>query len=219
MILGVLTAKFIYNPLRKLPIHFALIGTVGLSIVLRDGARVIWGAAPRTVHGFLIGTYKVNEMVISKAWVIIILVTIILLICQELFFRKTKIGKAMRAVAQDRDTASLMGINVRRYIEITIAYSGALFTLSGIMLIPLFPINVTMADTSAQKSFASAVIGGFGNSTGAIIGGPFIGIIEALFSGHGPAIWKDAVSYIILIVFLLLRPRGLVGNKELSDRA
>jgi branched-chain amino acid transport system permease protein len=219
MILGVFTAKFIYNPLRKLPIHFALIGTVGLSIMLRDSARIVWGAVPRTVHGFLTGTYRIGEMIISRAWIVIIFVTVSLLVCQELFLRKTKIGKAMRAVAQDRETASLMGINVKRYIEITVAYAGALFAVAGIMLIPLFPINTTMADTPATKSFSAAVIGGFGNSTGAIIGGPFIGIIESLFSGHGPAIWKDAVSYIILIAFLLLKPRGLVGGKELSDRA
>lgn len=218
-VLGILTAKFIYNPLRHLPIHFALIGTVGLSIMLRDLARVIFGAIPRTVHGFLSGTLVVGSIVISKASIVVIAVTVVLLVCQELLFNKTIIGKAMRAVAQDRETAALMGINVKRYIEITISYCGALFALAGVLLIPFFPINTTMAETVALKAFSSAVVGGFGNSSGAMLGGPVIGLVESLFSGYGSAIWKDAISFLIMIVFLLFRPHGLAGQTDDFDRA
>ena len=219
LVLGVLTARFIYNPLRHLPVHFALIGTVGLSIVLRELVRIVFGPLSKTIPGFLTGTYKIGTVIISRASVIIIAVTAILLIAQELFFRKTMYGKAMRAVAQDREGAALMGINVKRFIEITVGYCGVLFSLAGILLVPVLSISNTMADSSAMKAFSSAVLGGFGNSAGAMIGGPIIGILENLFAGYVSGVWKNVVSFGMLILVLLFLPKGITGKADNADRA
>lgn len=218
-ILGVLTARYIYNPLRHLPVSFALIGTVGLSIVLREAIRLCFGALSRTLPGFLAGTYNIHGVVISKASVLIIVITMALLVAQELFFRKTIYGKAMRAVAQDREAATLMGINVPRFIEITVGYCGVLFALAGILLVPILSISTTMADTAAQKAFCAAILGGFGNSAGAIIGGPIIGILENLFAGYVSGVWKNVVSFAILILVLLVLPKGITGKADNTDRA
>ena len=204
-ILGVLTARYIYNPLRHLPVSFALIGTVGLSIVLREAIRLCFGALSRTLPGFLAGTYVIKGVVISKASVLIIVITVALLVVQELFFRKTIYGKAMRAVAQ--------------FIEITVGYCGILFALAGILLVPILSISNTMADTAAQKAFCAAILGGFGNAAGAIIGGPFIGILENLFAGYVSGVWKNVVSFVILILVLLVLPKGITGKADNTDRA
>lgn len=218
-VLGALTAKYIYNPLRHLPVSFALIGTVGLSIVLREGIRLIFGALSKTLPGFLSGTVNIGGVMISKASIIIIGVTAVLLVLQELFLRKTMYGRAMRAVAQDREAAALMGINVPRFIEITVGYCGVLFALAGVLLVPILSISTTMADSAAQKAFCAAILGGFGNSVGAIIGGPIIGILENLFAGYVSGVWKNVVSFGILILVLLILPKGIMGKSDNSDRA
>lgn len=219
VVLGILTARYIYNPLRHLPVSFALIGTVGLSIVLREAVRLGFGALSKTLPGFLAGTYNIKGVVISKASILIIVITAVLLAVQELFFQKTMYGKAMRAVAQDREAATLMGINVPRFIEITVGYCGVLFALAGILLVPILSISTTMADTVAQKAFCAAILGGFGNASGAMIGGPIIGILENLFAGYVSGVWKNVVSFTILILVLLIFPGGITGKAENTDRA
>ena len=212
---GVLVATGIFNPLRNMasPV-FAVIGTVILGRILTESARVIWGATPFTVPGFLKGIVKVGNIVIPKANIAIILVSAIIVTALQVFFKTTKMGKAMRCVQQNKTAATLMGINVTANINLTIALSAVICSAIGIMVIPLFTIDLTIANMIGLKGFAAGVIGGFGYLPGAIAGGIFIGILENLSTLIIPTLYKDCVAFVLLIVFLLVKPSGLLGHRR-----
>ena len=193
---------------------FAVIGTVILGRILTESARVIWGATPFTVPGFLKGIVKVGNIVIPKANIAIILVSAIIVTALQIFFKTTKMGKAMRCVQQNKTAATLMGINVTANINLTIALSAVICSAIGIMVIPLFTIDLTIANMIGLKGFAAGVIGGFGYLPGAIAGGIFIGILENLSTLIIPTLYKDCVAFVLLIVFLLVKPSGLLGHRR-----
>jgi branched-chain amino acid transport system permease protein len=132
----------------------------------------------------------------------------------QLFFKTTKMGKAMRCVQQNKTAATLMGINVTSNINLTIAISAVICSAIGIMVIPLFTIDLTIANMIGLKGFASGVIGGFGYLPGAILGGIVIGIVENLSTLVIPTLYKDCVAFVLLIVFLLVKPSGLLGHRK-----
>lgn len=214
-LLGVLIATGIFNPLRNMgaPI-FAMIGTVILGRILRELARLIWGATPFTVPGFLKGVIRIGSVVVTVANMTIIVVSIIVVIALQLFFKKTKTGKAMRCVQQNKTAATLMGINVTRNINTTIAISSVICSIIGILVIPLFSVDLTIANMVALKGFASGVLGGFGYLPGAIVGGIVIGVLENLSTLVIPTLYKDCVAFVLLIGCLLIRPTGLLGHKK-----
>ncbi len=212
---GVIVATGIFNPLRNMasPI-FAVMGTVFLGRILSELARLVWGATPFTLPGFLKGVYQFGDIIITKANVTIIGVSTCLVIALQIFFKKTKAGKAMRCVQQNKTAAALMGINVTRNINFTIALSAAICSIIGIMVIPLFTIDLTIANMIGLKGFAAGVIGGFGYLPGAIAGGIVIGILENLSTLVIPTLYKDCIAFVLLIGCLLIRPSGLLGHKK-----
>ena len=214
-IFGVLVATGIFNPLRNMtsPI-FAVMGTVFLGRILNELARIIWGATPFTVPGFLKGTVKLGDIVITVANITVIVVSIAIVILLQLFFNFTKTGKAMRCVQQNKTAATLMGINVTRNINLTIALSAAICAVIGIMVIPLFTVDLTIANMIGLKGFAAGVFGGFGYLPGAILGGVVIGILENLSTLVIPTLYKDCVAFVLLIACLLKRPTGLLGHRK-----
>lgn len=212
---GVLVATGIFNPLRNMasPI-FAVMGTVFLGRILTELARIIWGATPFTVPGFLKGTVKFGNVVITKANITVIVVSIAMVVLLQIFFNKTKTGKAMRCVQQNKTASTLMGINVTRNINITIAVSAFICATIGIMVIPLFTVDLTIANMIGLKGFAAGVVGGFGYLPGAILGGIVIGILENLSTLVIPTLYKDCISFVLLIACLMIRPQGLLGHKK-----
>ncbi|MFR1110392.1 MAG: branched-chain amino acid ABC transporter permease, partial [Anaerotruncus colihominis] len=212
---GVLVATGIFNPLRNMasPV-FAVIGTVILGRILTELARVIWGATPFTVPGFLKGIVKIGSIVIPRANIAIILVSAVIVTALQIFFKTTKMGKAMRCVQQNKTAATLMGINVTANINLTIALSAVICSAIGILVIPLFTIDLTIANMIGLKGFAAGVIGGFGYLPGAIAGGILIGILENLSTLVIPTLYKDCVAFVLLIVFLLVKPSGLLGHRQ-----
>ena len=119
----------------------------------------------------------------------------------------------MICVAQDKVAAALMGINVKLSIVLTVAFSSMICCVIGIMIIPLFSVNLGMANMIGLKGFAAGVVGGFGSIPGAIAGGIFIGVLENIYLLMGPAIYKDVVAFVIFILFLIIRPQGIIGKK------
>ncbi len=214
-IFGIVVAKGIFNPLRNMtsPI-FAVMGTVFLGRILTELARLIWGATPFTVPGFLKGTFQIGEIVVTRVSLIIIVASILILAALQFLLKKTKIGKAMRCVQQNKTAAALMGINVSTNINLTIAISAIICAAIGIMVIPLFTIDLTIASMIGLKGFAAGVIGGFGYLPGAIVGGISIGILENLSTLIIPTLYKDCIAYGLLIIILLIRPSGLLGHKR-----
>lgn len=213
-IYGLFVSFIIINPLRNMPTLFAVMGMLMLGNIMREGIRLIWGSNPFTVPNFLAGTIRLGGIALPYVYVIIILVSILLLIAQRLFMTRTKTGKAVRCVAQDKEAAAMMGINVRRNIAITVAISSAICGLIGILVIPLFAVDHGMAATIALKGFASGLVGGFGTYSGAIVGGLIIGVVENVYLLFGPSVYKDVVAFVLLIVFLMIKPNGIMGDNN-----
>ena len=211
---GILISTVIINPLRNLPSNiFAIMGAVTLSFFMREAVRLIWGPAGFTISGFLSGFIKIGGITISIVYFYIIGISIALLIAQWAFMSFTKAGKSVRCVQQDKVASALMGINVKRNIALSVAISAAICGIIGMIVIPLFSIDHNMATMIALKGFSSGVVGGFGTYTGAIVGGLTIGIVENVYLIFGQTIYKDVVSFLLLIVFLVIKPSGITGKK------
>lgn len=212
---GVVVALGIFNPLAKMTSNlYAIIGTVILGRIISEIIRLTWGPLPFTVDNFLTGTFSIGPLVIGKAYVYIILSAIVIVVGLQILFKATKVGKAIRCVSQNKTAAALMGINVARNTAFTIGLSAVICSVIGILVIPLFSVEMNMANMIGLKGFTSGVVGGFGYLPGAIVGGLLVGIVESVSVTVLPAVYKDCVSFILLIAFLLFKPNGLLGNKQ-----
>lgn len=214
---GALTAVGVFNPLSRLNSNiFAVMGTLMLSEVLNEAARLIWGPAPFNLPDFIKGSYNVGGISIPKAYAVIVVVSMLLLVSTHLMFKMTKVGRAMRCVAQDKKAAALMGINVNANIMLTVGLSAAICCIIGILIIPILNVKLTMASVIALKGFSAGIVGGFGSIPGAIVGGLLIGIVESLYTGVGPSVYRDVVAFVLLIGFLLVKPEGILKKKTVN---
>jgi branched-chain amino acid transport system permease protein len=215
-ILGMLIEKFAYKPLRNSPRISALITAIGVSLLLENLMQIIMGADSR-VFPRLVAEKNYHlfqgRIVINNKQIYLLIITILLMIILNFVVKKTKIGKAMRAVSQDMDAARLMGINVDTTISYTFAIGSALAAAAGV-LVGLYynTINPLMGVLPGLKAFIAAVFGGIGIIPGAMLGGFSLGIIETLVSGYGSSMYKDAVAFALLILILIIKPSGLLGK-------
>ena len=199
-LLGMVSAFAIFNPLSRLSTNlFAVIGTVILGRIITECVRLIWGPLPFTLDNFLRGSFHLGPIVVSKAHIVIIVVCSIITAGLQIFFKTTKMGKAMRCVSENKTAASLMGINV---------------PMNGVLVIPIFNVELQMSSMIGLKGFASGVIGGFGYLPGAIVGGILLGVVEIFGSMIIPSVYKDCLSFVLLIIFLLIKPSGILGNRR-----
>ena len=211
-LIGLVIARVIFIPLRNMTMIYTIMATVMLGKIIIEFIRLFWGPVPFSVPGFLIGTVKIGSVVISIANIAIIIVAALCVGALQLFLYKTKPGKAMRCVAQNRNASQLMGIDVKHVMMITVAISMMICCLIGLLVSPLRNISTTMSNMIGLKGFAAGVIGGFGYLPGAIVGGLVIGIIENLASMVLPSVYKDIVAFVLLVAFLLIRPKGITGK-------
>ena len=212
---GVLSAIIIFNPLSRLSTNlFAVIGTVILGRIITESVRLIWGPLPFTLDNFLRGSITIGSIVVSKSHIVIIVVCSLITIGLQLFFKMTKMGKAMRCVSENKVAASLMGIHVPMNIAFTVGLSAVICATIGILVIPIFNVELQMSSMIGLKGFACGVIGGFGYLPGAILGGILLGVVEIFGSMLIPSVYKDCLSFILLIIFLLIKPSGILGNKR-----
>ena len=212
---GVISAFIIFNPLSRLSTNlFAVIGTVILGRIITESVRLIWGPLPFTLDTFLRGSVHIGTVVVSKSHLVIIVVCSLITGGLQLFFKKTKTGKAMRCVSENKTAASLMGINVSKNIALTVGISALICATIGILVVPIFNVELQMSSMIGLKGFASGVIGGFGYLPGAIVGGILLGVVEIFGSMMIPSVYKDCLSFVLLIIFLLIKPSGLLGHKK-----
>ena len=211
-VIGMIIAKVIFIPLRNLTMIYTIMATVMLGKIIVEAIRLYWGPVPFSVPDFLVGTVKMNNIVISIANIAIIITASICVCILQLFLYKTKPGKAMRCVAQNRNASQLMGIDVKTVMVITIIISMIICCLIGILVSPLLNISTTMSNMIGLKGFAAGGIGGLGYLRGANIGGLVIGIVENLASMVFPSVYKDIAAFVLLIIFLLVRPKGITGK-------
>ena len=216
-ILGITIEKIAYKPLRKATSLAVLITAIGVSYFLQNIALVIFGANPVTFTSVVsIPAIKLfdGQIVISGETSVAIIVSILVVICLSLFIKKTKTGKAMLAVSEDKGAAQLMGINVNKTISITFAIGSALAAIAGALYCSAYPIlqNTTGA-MPGIKAFTAAVFGGIGSIPGAMIGGILIGVIEILGRAYISTQLADAIVFAVLILILMFKPTGILGKK------
>ena len=216
-ILGITIEKIAYKPLRKATSLAVLITAIGVSYFLQNIALVIFGANPVTFTSVVsIPAIKLfdGQIVISGETSVAIIVSILVVIGLSLFIKKTKTGKAMLAVSEDKGAAQLMGINVNKTISITFAIGSALAAIAGALYCSAYPIlqNTTGA-MPGIKAFTAAVFGGIGSIPGAMIGGILIGVIEILGRAYISTQLADAIVFAVLILILMFKPTGILGKK------
>ncbi|NDY56996.1 branched-chain amino acid ABC transporter permease [Desulfovibrio sulfodismutans] len=218
-LMGVLLDVVAYRPLRNAPRLAALITAIGMSIFLQNLAMIIWGSRPLPfVKEALPAFFKVTalsfgDVNISWMQMTIYIVAISLMILLNVIITKTRTGTAMRALAQNRVCASLMGINVNRVIAFTFALGSGLGAMAGIMVSMFYnTMYPTMGYNAGVKAFAAAVLGGIGSVPGAMFGGVVLGIAETLGAGYVSSPYRDGVAYAIMILVIILRPSGLLGR-------
>lgn len=219
-VLGVAIEFGAYRPLRKSPRLTALISAVGVSIFLQNLAMILWGTHPLPFPDPFEGQgFMILEAHVSVLQVAIFAVAAFLMLSLHLFVQKTRIGRAMRATAEDPEAASLMGVPVNRIISITFALGSALAAIAGIMVGAYYnSVFPTMGYFAGLKAFAAAVLGGIGNLPGAMIGGLILGIMEIMAVAVGlPSSFQNGISFVVLILILVFRPTGILGER-VADR-
>ena len=215
-VLGMLIERLAYKPLRQAASLAVLITAIGVSYFLQNGAQLLWGSNnkmfPDIIPGAGISLFG-GELHISSATLVTIAACLVIMLVLVWFTGNTRIGKAMRAVSEDKGAAQLMGINVNTTISVTFAIGSALAAIAGLLLCSSYPqLMPTTGSMPGIKAFTAAVFGGIGSIPGAMLGGVLLGIIEILGKAYISTELGDAIVFAVLIVVLLARPTGLLGK-------
>ena len=213
-VLGILIERLVYRPLRGGPTLNVLITAIGMSLFLEYTGQLVFGATPRAFPTiFPAKVFSVHGLIISMNQVIVILVASVLMVALEFTVFRTKIGTAMRAVAQNPKAAQLMGINIDVVISFTFGLGSMLAAAGGVLYALNYPsIDPLMGVVPGLKAFVAAVLGGVGNIPGAALGALILGMVETFVDGSRWSTYKDAIAFAILIGILLFRPAGLLGR-------
>lgn len=183
----------------------------GMSITLQNLANLIWGAKAKPFPVSFGMPFEIGSMVLPQSYLWIFGSAMILMIGLHLFLKKTRLGLAVRAVAHNKDIAYLMGINVPMTISITFGVACGMAAAAGVLVAPINYVQVLMGIGVLVKAFAAAVVGGFGNLPGAILGGLLVGVTESLGAGYISGSYKDIYAFMLLIIVLMVRPSGILG--------
>jgi len=220
-ILGTVIERFAYRPLRHAPRLAPLITAIGVSFILQNTIQILFGPSPVNTPQLISPTARVNVFGLDVGVVNIftIVVSVSLMIALQLFVSRTRIGRAMRSTAMDREAAQLMGVDINRTIAITFFIGSALAGAAGVVQGLYFGnIQFTLGFQAGLKAFTAAVLGGIGNITGAALGGFIIGFVEVTAGAKGVFVWGQAAVFVVLILTLLFRPAGLLGQ-QIGERA
>jgi branched-chain amino acid transport system permease protein len=212
-VVGVVVEVIAYKPVRQAGSMSALITALAMSLFLENLAMVLFGAKPQNVQKiFDLPTINFLGVALPLNVILTISIGVIMMAGLQIFIKKTKIGKAMRSVPQDRDASILVGINVNRVITITFAIGSALAAVAALMYCTKYPrVTNDMGSMMGLKAFIAAVLGGIGIIPGAMLGGILVGLIEIFVKLFAPG-WYEAITYAILIVILLVKPSGILGK-------
>jgi branched-chain amino acid transport system permease protein len=228
MVLGYGIERIAYRPLRHAPRLAPLITAIGVSIVLQHVAMIIWGREYFSFPPLLPNaSHNIGGAIINEVQIIIVVIAIVMMVALMLLVHRTRLGRAMRAVAENPTAASLMGVNINRVISSTFMLGSALAAIAGIMVSANYGVvHYYMGFLLGLKAFTAAVLGGIGNLRGAMLGGVLLGLIESLGAGYiGPLTggllgshYQDALAFFVLIAVLIFKPSGLLGER-VAERA
>jgi branched-chain amino acid transport system permease protein len=209
--------RFTINPVRNPSVLRLIIITIAVSILLKGTAMCFWGKESHYMRHFSgADTFEVFGATVlpQTLWIIVILMMVV--IAFVFFFNFTMTGKSMRACAINRDAARLAGINDRRMVMLSFALSAGIGAVAGIIITPIIQMDYGRGALLGLKGFGAAVVGGLGNSLGAVVAGILLGSIEALGAGYISSHYMDAIALLILLFLLFARPSGIFGSSEAS---
>lgn len=219
-LLGMAIERFAYKPLRGASPLAVLITAIGVSYFLQNMALLIFGSQAKSFTSIVnlpALTLAGGKITISAETIVTIIVSLIIMVSLTLFVNKTKPGRAMLAVSEDKGAAQLMGVNVNATISLTFAIGSGLAAVAGVLICSAYP--TLSSQTGAMpgiKAFVAAVLGGIGSIPGAVIGGVLIGVIEILSRSYISSQMADAIVFAVLIIVLLVKPTGILGKKYIE---
>ncbi len=213
--LGAVCERVLLRPLRLESIDTTMLVMIALWIVMQNGELIVWGGVAKSIpHPFPTAPLVLGPLSIAPLRVFVLAAAVVLIVVAWLAIHRTKLGCAMRATFQDRETAVLMGVRIDRIHTVTFAFGSALAAAAGALLGPLFLAYPSMGDLASLKAFCVVILGGLGNLAGATLGGVILGIAEELGAGYVSSGYRDAIGFVIIIAVLLLRPSGLFRRAE-----
>jgi branched-chain amino acid transport system permease protein len=220
-VVGITIERLAYRPLRNAPRLAPLITAIGVSFILQNIIQVMFGPSQRNFPQIISFDWRINILGAQVRYlsILILVLTIILIVGLQLFINRTTLGRAMRSTAQDREAAALMGVDINRTIAATFFIGSALAAAAGMVQGLYFgSIIFNLGFFAGLKAFTAAVLGGIGNTTGAALGGFLIGFVEVGAAALGYAKWSEALIFAVLVIVLVFRPTGLLGQ-QLGERA
>jgi len=218
-IFGLIFNLGVYYPLRHRSFLPVIISTLGASIFMQNTVLYFFGPQPRPMEKvFKTSAIEIGGVFMDTQYLTILGVTTIAVAFQYFLFERTLFGKKLQATSQDKDMARLVGIPVATMIAFTFCYSAILGGVAGILVSPVLFVSIGMGSIIALKAFSATIIGGFGDVTGSIVGGLLLGVVEAFGAHYISVPYKDAFAFLLLFIFLLLRPQGIFGEK-ISEKA
>ncbi len=213
MILGLILDKLIFTRIRNEDTSTSTLLTIGLSILFMNGARIIWGADPKTLPPPFKGGISIGSAMLTYSRLFIIVSSIVIILLLNFFIQKTKTGKAFRATFQNPNAALLTGIEVEKIYTINMMLGSMLAGIAGSLLSMIFILEPTMGIKAITIAWVVVVTGGRGSVSGAIIIGYLLGIVECFGGTYISSEYKDAIGFVILVLVLLIKPQGLFGKR------
>jgi branched-chain amino acid transport system permease protein len=215
ILLGALLELVLLRRLRGADIDTTMLVMIGAWIALQNAEQLAWtGVAKSTDMPFPAAPLVLGPVSVAWSRVFVLVVALILIATTYFLINRTKLGRAMRATFQDRDTAALMGVRIGNIHTATFALGSGLAAAAGALLGPVFVAYPSMGDLAAAKAFAVVILGGLGSIPGATIGGFILALVEELGAGYVSSGYRDAMGFLLIIVILLFRPTGLFARKE-----
>ncbi len=215
-VMGVILERAAYRPLRESPRLSAVVSALGASIFLQNALMLVYGARVQVYPEGAVPQVMISlfGLEVPLLRILVVAASVVMMAALYLFVQKTKIGTAVRAAAIDQGAARLMGIDVNKVVSLVFLIGPALGGAAG-LLVGLYygQVNFTMGWIYGMKAFTAAILGGIGNIPGAMVGGLLLGVIEALGAAYLSIAWKDALSFCVLILILIVRPTGLLGER------
>ncbi len=214
-ILGYAFKRTIVDPLFKHGMMQIVVATIGLSIVIKNAMRASFSAEAHPFPSLFVDSlFQVAGVTVSTGEVGTLVSALVVVFGVQTFLAKTITGRAMQAVAQNTENAAVLGINVPKMIFYTFAINAVLACVAAVLVTPVYLAKFDMGDSLGTKAFFAAIIGGFNNSRGALLGGLIVGVSENLAAAYISPAYKDAVALVVFMVVILFRPQGLLGKRE-----
>jgi branched-chain amino acid transport system permease protein len=212
-LLGLVTERVVFRRFRGNELN-GMIASVGIALIIQNSALLIWGSSPRTVPPVVSGVLSIGGVVFPWSRLVVIIGAIVAVVLLNLLVAHTRIGRAMRAVAQDAEIAQVQGIRVEIIFPVAFVLGVSLAAFAGVLMAPVLSVSPFIGLAPTLKAFVIVVIGGLGSVPGAVAGGLLIGLIESFAGTFFSASLAEILQFLVVIAVVLLRPQGLLGRRE-----